>query len=159
MPIFLAETVALLEENPDAAMVQTPQNLIPQGESELERISAIGINSNWQYLRRGNARDGSLFWGGTNCTIRCNALESIKQLEESGKVEFVPTKNITEDLYTTLLLVKKGWKIALIPKPMSEGLPISNLSDHFSTFWRYVEGTTEATLEITLPYMSRAVRK
>ncbi|MFH1347462.1 MAG: glycosyltransferase family 2 protein [Candidatus Margulisiibacteriota bacterium] len=153
VPEFLTETIAILEERPDTAMVQTPQNLIPEGESEIEKISATGINANWQFLRRGNARDGSLFWGGTNCTIRRQALESIKQIENDGKIEFVPTKNITEDLYSSLLLLRQGWKLSFIPKPMAEGLPINNLSDHFSTFWRYVEGTTEATIEQVLPYM------
>ncbi len=158
VPEFLSETVAVLHENPETALVQTPQNLVPQGNTEIERISATGINANWQFLRRGNAQDGSLFWGGTNCTIRVTALESIERKTEAGATEFVSTRNITEDLYTSLLLLKKGWKFGFIPKPMAEGLPINNLSDHFTTFWRYVEGTTEATLEQTLPHMLRNPR-
>lgn len=152
IPSFLTETVAVLEEQPKTAMVQTPQNLIPEGASEIERISALGINSNWRYARRGNARDGSIFWGGTNCTLRLGALESIKQTL-ADKIEYVPTKNITEDLYSTLLLLKKGWDISFLPRPMAEGLPISNLADHLTTFWRYVEGTTEATIEQIVPHM------
>jgi len=155
-PNFLEETVAILEENPKAALVQTPQNLIPQGESETERVSAASFNTYWQYSKRGNAQDNSMFWGGTNCTIRFAALESIKQKPDHKKIEYIPTKNITEDLYTSLLLIQQGWDIAFVPKPMSEGIPISNLSDHFSTFWRYVEGTTEATLEQTLPLMLKS---
>lgn len=154
VPHFLTDTVAILEENPETAMVQTPQNLIPEKGSPVEKYSSLAINGSWQFMRRGNARDGSLFWGGTNCTVRWSALESIKT-EAEGRTEYLTTKNITEDLYCSLLLIQRGWKFSFIPTPMAEGMPISNLSDHFSTFWRYVEGTTEATLDLTIPHMVR----
>jgi|GEM_PF-2471368 len=157
-PEFATETVAILEENDDVALVQTPQNLIPQGNSDIERISAHTISAYWQLIKRGNAWNSSIFWGGTNTTIRMSALETIKRAPEPGKTEYIPTKNITEDLYTTLLLIREGWETRFISRPLAEGKPIENLPDHFSTYWRYVEGTTEATLEKLLPYMFRNPR-
>jgi len=159
IPEFATETVALLEENEKLALVQTPQNLIAEKDTNIERVSGLTISSYWQTLKRGNAQNNSIFWGGTNCTIRMDALESIKTSRAGGIIQFIPTKNITEDLYTTLLLLQKGWDAAFIPRPMAEGMAIDSLPSHFQTYWRYVEGTTEATLEQLLPYLRANPKK
>jgi hypothetical protein len=152
-PEFLRETVAVIIKDPKLAVLQTAQNLQASDPNPVERVGALITNSLWQVFQRGVDANNGSYCGGTNCVIRWSALADVKKTTETGKVEYFPTSNITEDFYLTLKMLQNAWRVRFMAKTLSQGMPASNLGDHFAQYWRYVEGPIEATISDTIPMM------
>lgn len=152
-PNFLQETIPILERDKNVAYVMTPQNIPKENPNQLEDANILLTHFTWHMLHKGVAHNGKVLFGGTNAAIRLSALKDIAKRRESGAVDLIPSDTVTEDLSASLYLFEKGYNSAFIPTPLAKGQPIHCLADHFSTYWRYTEGSLENTLKQTIPYI------
>ncbi len=152
-PDFLMETVPIIEQRTDLAVLQTSKNIGKDNPTPIEGVGALITNSLWQIFQRGvDANDGT-YCGGSGCVIRFSALEEVSLNRKDQENAYFPTDNITEDFCLTLDLLKLGWKSKLLARTFSLGQPVSCLADHFAQYWRYVEGPIEGTFTHTIPMM------
>jgi cellulose synthase/poly-beta-1,6-N-acetylglucosamine synthase-like glycosyltransferase len=151
-PNFLQETIPLLERDEKVAYVMTPQNLVTEKSSPVEDANILLTHFTWQMLHKGVAHNGRVLFGGTNAAIRLSALKDIAKERKNGAFDYIPSDTVTEDLSASLYFFEKGYDAKFIPTPLAKGQPIHSLADHFSTYWRYTEGSLENTLKQTIPY-------
>jgi len=151
-PEFLEETVPLLTRDERNAYVMTPQNFALGEGNAVERANAALMSSSWQVINKGVAHSARVLFGGCNSIIRVKTLKEVATVRETGEVDYLPTDTVTEDLALTLKFIERGDSSIFVSKPLAVGDPIGSLGDHFSTFWRYSEGSIENTLKYTIPF-------
>jgi cellulose synthase/poly-beta-1,6-N-acetylglucosamine synthase-like glycosyltransferase len=110
---YVATLARILEENPRAAVAQTPYLTFPHGPSPVERIA--GATTDIQYLvHQGSSWFDAAYWVGANALIRFAALEQIAttQVEDGKAVKvFIQDRTVIEDTGSTIDLLRKGWRV------------------------------------------------
>jgi len=112
LPTFLTATLGWFTD-PDVALVQGPQAFYNAGAFDDDGYSGEqGLFFNVLMPARNHAGAGP-FWCGSTSLLR------VKALREVGGVA---TETITEDMHTTLKLIKAGWKTAYHHQTLALGL-------------------------------------
>jgi cellulose synthase (UDP-forming) len=112
LPTFLTTTLGWFAD-PDVALVQGPQAFYNAGAFDDDGYSGEqGLFFNVLMPARNYAGAGP-FWCGSTSLLR------VKALREVGGVA---TDTITEDMHTTLKLIKAGWKTAYHHQTLAVGL-------------------------------------
>lgn len=112
LPTFLTATLGWFAD-PEIALVQGPQAFYNAGAFDDDGFSGEqGLFFNVVLPSRQHAGVGP-FWCGSTALLRTSALEQI-----GG----VATETITEDMHTTLKLVRLGWKTAYHHQTLAVGL-------------------------------------
>jgi cellulose synthase (UDP-forming) len=112
LPTFLTATLPWFADR-EVALVQGPQAFYNAGAFDDDGISGEqGLFFNVLMPARNHAGAGP-FWCGSTSLLRVSALRSI-----GG----VATETITEDLHTTLKLIRKGWRTVYHHQTLAVGL-------------------------------------
>lgn len=112
LPSFLTATLGWFDDD-DIALVQGPQAFYNSGAFDDDGISGEqGLFFNVMMPARHHAGAGP-FWCGSTSLLRVSALRDV-----GG----VATETITEDMHTTLKLIRKGWKTAYHHQTLAAGL-------------------------------------
>ncbi|SDV02154.1 cellulose synthase (UDP-forming) [Microlunatus sagamiharensis] len=112
LPTFLTATLGHFDD-PDVALVQAPQTYYNSGAFDDDGSSGEqGVF--FHVLLPGRNHDGAgPFWCGSTSLIRLSALR---------EVGGISTDTIVEDMHTTLLLIRKGWKTVYHHQVLALGL-------------------------------------
>ena len=112
LPTFLTATLGWFEDE-GIALVQGPQAFYNAGAFDDDGISGEqGLFFNVLMRARHHAGAGP-FWCGSTSLLRVSAL---------ADVGGVATETITEDMHTTLKLIRKGWRTAYHHQTLAVGL-------------------------------------
>ncbi|MDT4962105.1 MAG: hypothetical protein QOF87_1752 [Pseudonocardiales bacterium] len=112
LPAFLTATLGWFTDD-DLALVQGPQNFYNSGAFDDDGISGEqGLFFNVMMPARHHAGAGP-FWCGSTSLLRVKALRDV-----GG----VATETITEDMHTTLKLIRRGWTTAYHHQTLALGL-------------------------------------
>lgn len=112
LPTFLTATLGWFADE-DIALVQGPQAFYNSGAFDDDGISGEqGLFFNVQMPARNVAGAGP-FWCGSTSLLRVRALR---------EVGGVATETITEDMHTTLKLIRAGWKTVYHHQTLAVGL-------------------------------------
>ncbi|UKA64444.1 glycosyltransferase [Arthrobacter sp. FW306-04-A] len=123
LPTFLTATLGWFED-PDTALVQGPQAFYNAGAFDDDGITGEqGLFFNVQ-MRARNAAGAGPFWCGSTSLLRLAALR------EAGGVA---TETITEDMHTTLKLIRLGWKPCTTTRPSPWDWPRQRRNNTFSS--------------------------
>jgi cellulose synthase (UDP-forming) len=112
LPHFLTATLGWFND-PEVALVQGPQAFYNAGAFDDDgHTGEQGLFFNVLMPARNHAGAGP-FWCGSTALLRVRALED---------VDGVATETITEDMHTTLKLIRRGWKTAYHHQTLAVGL-------------------------------------
>ncbi|MDT4900385.1 MAG: hypothetical protein QOJ78_1315, partial [Pseudonocardiales bacterium] len=112
LPAFLTSTLGWFADD-DLALVQGPQNFYNSGAFDDDGVSGEqGLFFNVMMPARHHAGAGP-FWCGSTSLLRVKALRDV-----GG----VATETITEDMHTTLKLIRRGWTTAYHHQTLAVGL-------------------------------------
>ena len=112
MPGFLTNTLGWFDD-PEIALVQGPQHFYNHGAFDYDgHTGEQGLFFNVLMAARQHAGVGP-FWCGSTSLIRVAAID---------EVGGVATETITEDMHTTLKLIRAGWKTAYHRQTIAVGL-------------------------------------
>jgi cellulose synthase (UDP-forming) len=134
-PNFLLEVLPHFVD-PDVAFVQSPQsytnpvNLVSTGSAEAQRIF-------YELVCPGKNRFNAAFCVGTNVMFRRAALDEI-----GG----IATGSNSEDIWTSILLHRRGWKSIYVPTVLARGLAPQDVSAYLKQQLRWASGGFEILL-------------
>ncbi len=134
-PEFLYETIPFFE-NPDMAMVQTPQyysnamNFISTGAGYMQHVF-------YSMLMQGKNRFNAAFCVGTCVVFRREAIDSIGGIYDKSK---------SEDIWTAMRLHEGGWRTVYINKVLAEGKTPETMKAYSKQQLRWATGSFEIFL-------------
>ncbi|KAJ7366076.1 nucleotide-diphospho-sugar transferase [Mycena albidolilacea] len=130
-PDFLQETLPLLRESPDIAILQTPQFFRPCSE---QTWVEQGANTTQKLFYRVSqvSRD---YWGAPIC-VGSNAVYRRQALEEVGGTAEI---GYSEDVHTGFYAMTRGWRVKYIPLALACGIPPRA---YYSQQMRWCSGST-----------------
>lgn len=131
-PDFVETLVAVMEENPKLAFIQTPQYYSNFEFNRVARASGLQQAIFYEYICEGKSLRGAMFCCGTNVIFRKEALLEVEGFDELS---------VTEDFATSLKLHKKGWKSLYLNKVMAFGMGPEDLGAFFKQQFRWARGT------------------
>jgi len=138
-PNFLREVLPFLQNDPNLALVQVPQEYTNLDASILSKASQAQQIIFYDVITEGKSTLGTLFSCGTNIVYRKNALLSVGGFDENS---------ITEDLATTVDLHVNGWKTFYYNKKLVYGRAPTELAAYFNQQWRWAFGTMQCAKKI-----------
>ncbi|WP_377296861.1 glycosyltransferase family 2 protein [Rhizobium sp. SGZ-381] len=110
---YMLRLTHLLNEEPEAAVAQTPYLSFPGSTSLVERIA--GATTDIQYLaHQGSTYFCAAYWVGANALIRFKALKMIARDEREGHktcTVFIQDETVIEDTGSTIDLLDAGWHV------------------------------------------------
>lgn len=124
--------VPILEEHSEYAFVQAPQRFKKINRSVISKIGHFQQMIFFDFICQGMSETGSLFLTGTNFLIRKNAVDQIQGFDELS---------ITEDLRTSLLLNKSGFKGVFTDQTVAYGYQPSSFKAYYKQQKRWAIGT------------------
>ena len=114
LPGFLANTLGYFDDDPTIAIVQTTQSFYNEGSFEHQNTARFSEQELFfQVIQRAKDRRGAAFWCGTGALLRVASLEAI-----GG----VATGTVTEDLHTSLVLLRHGFRTIYHGEVLTTGL-------------------------------------
>ena len=128
-PEFLQRTLPLFHD-PRIAAVQTPQvysnedNLFAKGSQYLQSLF-------YTYLQPGRHLLDSAFCVGTNVIFRKRALADVGGIAEMDH---------SEDIFTTISLLERGYKVAFLDEQLAVGLSSTTLISFYTQQYRWARG-------------------
>jgi len=138
LPGFLTNTLGYFDD-PNVAVVQTPQAFYNVSSFEHDRISGDGELFNEQsvfyrvILPAKNHWD-AVFWCGTGALVRVEALEAV-----GG----VATESITEDIHTSIKLHKDKWSLVAHNEVLARGLAAADARQYMLQRERWARGAMQ----------------
>ena len=122
-------------EDPDVALVQTPQEFYNTDSFEHTRDPEVHEESLfYRVVQPAKNRANAAFWCGTNALLRVDALRAV-----GG----VATETITEDLHTTLKLHRAGWRTVYHDQVLARGLAAGGPDQFFAQRLRWGRGSMQ----------------
>lgn len=128
-PDFIQRTLPLFHD-PKIAAVQTPQ-IYSNEETLFAKGSKYLQNLFYAYLQPGRNLIDSSFCVGTNVIYRRRALEQVGGISEISH---------SEDIFTTLKFLEKGYKIFYLNKQLAVGLAPTTLVSFYNQQFRWARG-------------------
>lgn len=133
LPGFLTETLGWFDD-PDVALVQAPQSYYNDGAFDDDGSSGEqGLFFHVQMPAKNSANSGA-FWCGSTSLIRREALHNI-----GG----IATDTIVEDMHTTLLLMRLGWRSVYHHQTLALGLAPDTSSSYLLQRRRWALGAMQ----------------
>ncbi len=131
---FLRRTVGFFED-PSVGIVQTPQHFFNKDPVQ----NNLSLTDDWPDEQRlffdsmAPSRDA---WNAAFCCGSC----SIARREALDAIGGFPTASITEDLLTTLSMLRKGYRTVYLNEKLSMGLAAESLDGYFVQRERWCRG-------------------
>lgn len=132
-PDFLLETIPVCMADPKVAIVQTPQYFRSLKEQSWVE-QAAGPHQEYFYRLVQTMRSA---WGATVC-CGSNAVYRRDALAEVGGAAEVES---SEDMYTGVQMVDRGWKVVYVPVILACGVCPSTVRSYFSQQARWCSGS------------------
>jgi cellulose synthase/poly-beta-1,6-N-acetylglucosamine synthase-like glycosyltransferase len=133
LPAFFLATLGWFDD-PEIALVQAPQFLYNKGAFDDDGVSGEqGLYFNVMMPARQHAGVGPS-WCGSTSLVRVAALRQI-----GG----VATETVTEDMHTTLKLIKAGWKTAYQHQTLAVGLGPGTAAQYLLQRRRWGQGSMQ----------------
>ncbi|MBM3154848.1 MAG: glycosyltransferase [Chloroflexi bacterium] len=133
LPGFLDDTVGFFDD-PSVAIVQGPQLFYNLDSFEHEHSIWHEQRLFFHVILPGKNRTNSAFWCGSPAVVRRSALVSI-----GG----VATESVTEDLHTTIRLLRRGYHVIYIDRPLASGLAPATVEDFLGQRFRWAQGAMQ----------------
>ncbi|HMO17549.1 MAG TPA: glycosyltransferase family 2 protein [Oligoflexia bacterium] len=130
-PDFVEPLIAIMEENPKLAFVQTPQYYTNFEMNRVARASGLQQVVFFEYICEGKGEQDAMFCCGTNVVFRTEALLDVDGLDESS---------VTEDFATSLHFHLRGWQSRYISKVCAFGMGAEDLGAFFKQQFRWALG-------------------
>ncbi|MEP6892779.1 MAG: glycosyltransferase family 2 protein, partial [Gaiellaceae bacterium] len=135
---FLARVVGYFED-PDVAIVQTPQAYRNAAENPVARLAHDQQLIFYGPVLRGRNGSNSVFACGTNCILRRAALEQVGGFDETS---------VVEDFATSMHIHRNGWRSVYYPYVIAEGLGPTSLAAYSRQQYRWARGSLEALVRL-----------
>lgn len=132
-PDFLKDIVPLLETDPDLAFVQTTQLYENADETWLCRAAAQQETLLYDTILEAKSALKRTLCCGTNFVMRMKALQDVGGWDE---------RTVSEDLCTSYLMHRRGWKSHYIRRAYGWGLGPINLAGYWKQQRRWASGNT-----------------
>jgi cellulose synthase (UDP-forming) len=145
-PEFLEEIVPLLEEDAKLAFVQTSQLYENADETWLCRAAAQQETLLYDTIMEAKGALNRALCCGTNFVMRMAALKDVGGWDE---------RTVSEDLCTSYLLHRHGWKSQYVRKAYGWGLGPINLAGYWKQQRRWASGNTAVAHLVLKDYFSR----
>lgn len=145
---FIKRTIGFFTDE-TIGIVQTPQHFYNKDPVQTN----LGLENDYPDEQRlffdemAVCRDA---WDSAFCCGSC----SIIRREALDKVGGIPTESITEDLLTTLVLLRKGYKTIYLNEKLSVGLAAESLTGYFVQRQRWARGAIQSLFLKTGPFGS-----
>jgi cellulose synthase (UDP-forming) len=123
--------------DPYVAVVQSPHGFRNLDSAQHYSKSINEQSLFFDVLLPGRGRTDAVFWCGSGAILRLTALRSV-----GG----IATTTITEDLETSLMLQRAGWKLVYHNEVLLHGLAPHNLAAFLIQRYRWARGTIEILL-------------
>lgn len=168
-PDFLSQTIPHLIANPSVAMVQTPQTYDIRNRGMVSEGAAVSQELFYGAIMPAKNASNSAFCVGTNVVFRRSALKSLTREEVRGKrgerrdTDAKTTKltllgkeypkggiwvgSNSEDVWTSLELIRRGWRTVFLPKVLTQGLTPDRLGPFLKQQFRWASGGWEVLLK------------
>ena len=133
-PDFLERTLGHLDD-PDVAMVQTPQWYANSPDNDVADAAAAQQCLFFGPIARGKDARGAMFCCGTNMVFRRAALDDVGGF---------PEDSVTEDFQLSLGLHERGWRTAYVSEVLAQGLGPEDMASYASQQQRWARGCLSA---------------
>lgn len=133
---FVSHTIGYFDD-PRVALVQTPQDFFNQESFEHDVLGDRVIGEEdlfYRAMAAGRNRWDAAFWVGTGAIIRLDALREI-----GG----VATNSITEDIQTTIVLHRNGWRTVHHNEVLARGLAAADADQYLTQRFRWGTGAMQ----------------
>lgn len=133
---LVSHTIAYFDD-PRIALVQTPQDFFNQESFEHDVLGDRIISEEdlfYRAMAAGRNRWNAAFWVGTGALIRLEALRSI-----GG----VATNSVTEDIQTTIVLHRQGWRTVHHNEVLARGLAAADPDQYLTQRLRWGSGAMQ----------------
>ena len=137
---WLKEMVALMEERPKLALVQSPQHYANEAGLPVCQAAKYQQAIFFEYICEGKSHSNAMFCCGSNVVIRRAALLSIKAVR-NGRTQFFDERSVTEDFATSFLLQVNGWGTEYVNHRYAVGMGPETLPAYFTQQMRWAMGT------------------
>lgn len=131
-PDFVEPLVAIMEDRPKLAFVQTPQYYSNFEFNRVARAAGLQQVIFYEYICEGKSIQDAMFCCGTNVIFRREALMDVGGFDESS---------VTEDFATSLKFHMRGWSSAYFNRVCAFGLGPEDLGGLFKQQFRWALGT------------------
>ncbi len=138
---FLRRTTGFFVNNPDIGLVQTPQHFFNRDpiQSNLYLDKLMPDEQRLFFDAMAPCRDR---WHAAFCCGSC----SITRRKAVDEIGGIPTSSITEDLLTTLCLLKAGYRTVYLNEKLSHGMSADSLEGYFIQRGRWCRGGIQCML-------------
>ncbi|OOY49922.1 glycosyltransferase family 2 protein [Solemya velum gill symbiont] len=138
---YLKRTTGFFVNNPDVGLVQTPQHFYNRDpiQSNLYLDKLLPDEQRLFFDVMAPCRDR---WDAAFCCGSC----SITRRKAVDEIGGIPTSSITEDLLTTLSLLKAGYKTIYLNEKLSHGMSADSLEGYFVQRSRWCRGGIQCLL-------------
>lgn len=138
---FLRRTTGFFINNPDIGLVQTPQHFFNRDpiQSNLYLEKILPDEQRLFFDAMAPCRDR---WNAAFCCGSC----SITRRKAVDEIGGIPTSSITEDLLTTLCLLKAGYRTVYLNEKLSHGMSAESLKGYFIQRSRWCRGGIQCML-------------
>ena len=137
-PDFLVQTIGHFRDE-EVALVQTPQEFY--NLDSMQHVADARDGSAWHeqslfysVIQPGKDRLNATFWCGSNAVLRRSALE---------RIGGVATGTITEDIHTTMLLHRDGWKSRYVNRTLATGIAPPDYGAFLVQRLRWAQGSMQ----------------
>ena len=137
---WLKEIVPYMEDEPDLALVQSPQHYINDAGLPVCTAAKFQQALFFEYICEGKSYSNAMFCCGSNCVLRREALLSIRA-ERNGRINYFDESSVTEDFATAFLLHMKGWRSDYVNEKYAVGMGPETLPAYFVQQMRWAMGT------------------
>jgi len=134
LPNFLDDTIGFFEDS-RVAVVQGPQLFYNLDSFEHSNSGWHEQQMFFHLIQPGKNRTNSAFWCGSPSVVRRSALEAIGGVAE---------ETVTEDLHTSIRLVKKGYHTVYVDRPLAFGVAPATVEDFLAQRFRWGQGAMQA---------------
>ena len=148
-PRFVEPLVALMEQEPKLAFVQTPQYYTNFEGNRIARAAGLQQAVFYEYICEGKGIRDAMFCCGTNVIFRRAALLDVGGFDETS---------VTEDFATSLKFHLRGWRSAYRSEVMAFGMGPEDLGGYFKQQFRWARGTVGLLRQI-IPIFLREPRR
>jgi len=131
-PDMVEPLVAIMENNPRLAFVQTPQYYSNFEFNRVARASGLQQAVFYEYICEGKSVQDAMFCCGTNVIFRREALADVGGFDESS---------VTEDFATSLKFHMRQWHSAYVNRVLAFGMGPEDLGGYFKQQFRWSLGT------------------
>lgn len=133
LPSFLHDTIGFFEDQ-SVAVVQGPQLFYNLDSFQHERSAWHEQRIFYHIIMPGKNRTNSAFWCGSPAVLRRSALQAIGGIAQ---------ETVTEDLHTTIRLVRQGYRVLYTEKPLAAGLAPATIKDYLGQRFRWGQGSMQ----------------